>query len=228
MKRIVDLTFEINLHDHSSLKKLPYNIGKPEWNAIVLEHLLKTIPWVYGFDNTLVEYILMWSHVGTHIEAPYHQTPSGKSIGEIALDSLIGEGVILNLSNVIDEKDFVSSEMEEDIRDRYGMPGPLIKRKHLDKFSNKIKAGDIVLFYSNLPIERRALLGEEAADWLIEKKVKAVGVHDWSVIFSRSAHEKLLLNDIPLIETLVNLDKVRQERVWISCWRGNRLLCKAS
>ena len=105
--------------------------------------------------------------------------------------------------------------MEEDIRDRYGMPGPLIKRKHLDKFSNKIKAGDIVLFYSNLPIERRALLGEEAADWLIKKKVKAVGVHDWSVIFSRSAHEKLLLNNIPLIETLVNLDKVRQERVWI-------------
>ncbi|MEM3941369.1 MAG: cyclase family protein [Desulfurococcaceae archaeon] len=215
MKRIIDLTFEINLRDPSTLKKLPYNLGKPGWNAIVLESLFKVIPWAYGLDNTLVEHVILWSHVGTHIEAPYHQDPSGKSVGELSLDLLIGEGVILNVTDVINEEDFLRSDLEKEINERYGMLGPLIKKKHLDRFSNKINDGDIVLFYSNLSIENRALLSEEAADWLVEKHIKAVGTHDWSVIFSKRAHEKLLMNGIPIIETLVNLDKIKKERVFI-------------
>mgnify|MGYP000365474965 CR=1 FL=1 len=215
MPRIVDLTFEINLRDSSWSKQLPYNLGKPEWNALVLESFLKVIPWVYGFDNTLVEHVILWSHVGTHVEAPYHQDPSGKSVGEIPLNSLVGEGVVLNLSLVLDEDDFLDVGSEEEIRNRYGLAGPLIKRKHLDRLSDKIKEGDIVLLYANLSIEKRALISEEAADWFIEKRIKAVGTHDWSVIFSKKAHEKLLKNNIPIIETLVNLDKVERERVLI-------------
>ena len=43
--------------------------------------------------------VRMSTHVGTHIEFPYHHRKDGKSSAEYPLDRLIGETVLLNFSH---------------------------------------------------------------------------------------------------------------------------------
>jgi len=143
MTKIIDLTFDINLKNPNWKLEMPYNVGDPEWKAEMPEGYFKVIPWVYGLDNTLVEYITMWSHVGTHIESPYHQESGRPTIGEIPIESLVGEGVILDLTPTIKEGDYLTHETEEEIKNRYGLPGPLLTEKHfltLYKTSNRKKS----------------------------------------------------------------------------------------
>src|SRR5919106_4921281 len=45
-----------------------------------------------------VQEIVALTHVGTHMDAPLHVIPGGKSIDLIPLSQVIGEGVILDVS----------------------------------------------------------------------------------------------------------------------------------
>ena len=71
----------------------------------------------------------MLNHIGTHVDAPAHQIAGGDTLDEIALDRLVTDGVRIDVSH----------------RDPHG-PIPLEEiRAQLDD----VRAGDIVLFYSN-------------------------------------------------------------------------------
>ena len=52
--------------------------------------------------------------MGTHMDAPRHFVTTGKTIDELPLDWLYGEGVIVDLSDELDELDLFTSKMIED------------------------------------------------------------------------------------------------------------------
>ncbi len=147
--------------------------------------------------------VTMWSHVGTHLEAPFHCLREGKDISEIPLSRLIGEAVVL---------DFFHKKTNEPI-----------KRKELKEVGKDVKENDIVIiktgldrFYRTPKAHDRPYLTPEATRWLVEKKISCLatdasgfevrGIHD------QPNHRLLFKNDIPVIEHLTNLDKLTKKR----------------
>src|SRR5206468_6942479 len=108
----------------------------------------------------------------------------------------------------------------------------------LERVGGDVRAGDIVLVYSGYvdakPGERmrQTYLTAEAAQWLVERGVHAVGVEPCSPdplyagLYELGwlekdtpnppawpAHRTLLENDVYIIEGLTNLDRIRGQRV---------------
>jgi len=59
------------------------------------------------------QYIQTSNHMGTHLDAPRHFVTGGKTIDEIPLEWLYGPGVIVNLSDELEELDVYTPEMIE-------------------------------------------------------------------------------------------------------------------
>jgi arylformamidase len=140
-------------------------------------------------NGVIVSKITMGLHAGTHIDAPRHYLPDGKTIDQIPLECLTGKAVVCDLSSVED----------------------CIKAKDLRKFA--IDEGDIIFLKTknsqtreNAP-KNQICLNEDGADYLIEKEIKAVGIDCLSIERFDSSdariHKKLLGREIPIIEGLV-------------------------
>ncbi len=146
---------------------------------------------IKNFDKDKVNetLITLHSHTGTHIDAPLHFLQNGKPIDQINLNKFAGECKVLDLSN-IEEK---------------------ITKKDLEKFD--IKKNEIILLKtknSNLePTEKFdynfVYLEKSGAQFLVSKKIKAVGIDYLGIERNQTNHEThkiLLKEDIPIIEGL--------------------------
>ena len=60
------------------------------------------------------QYIQTSNHMGTHLDAPRHFVTAGKTIDQIPLEWLYGEGVIVDLSDTLDELDVFTPAMLEE------------------------------------------------------------------------------------------------------------------
>jgi kynurenine formamidase len=71
----------------------------------------------------------MLNHIGTHVDAPAHQIAGGDTLDEIGLERLVTDAVRIDVSQ----------------RDPHGA----IPLDELEPELERVRAGDIVLFYSN-------------------------------------------------------------------------------
>jgi kynurenine formamidase len=116
------------------------------------------------------QYIQTSNHMGTHLDAPRHFVTAGKTIDQIPLEWLYGEGVIVDLSDTLDELDvFTPAMIEERV---------------------EIRDGDIIYIHTGW--HKHAQFGSEPdeekyihrhpgphfeiVDWLLEKKIHLWGV----------------------------------------------------
>jgi arylformamidase len=105
----------------------------------------------------------MLNHIGTHVDAPAHQIAGGDTLDEIGLERLVTDAVRIDVSH----------------RDPHGA----VSLAELEPELDRVRSGDIVLFYSN----NARNYGSEAywTGWsypdadasraLIERGVSAVG-----------------------------------------------------
>ena len=49
------------------------------------------------------QYIMTSNHMGTHLDAPRHFVTNGKTIDQLPLDWLYGDGVIVDVSDICDD-----------------------------------------------------------------------------------------------------------------------------
>ena len=80
-----------------------------------------------------------------------------------------------------------------------------------------VQERDIVLFYRKFGREETPYISTDAEKFLTyDKKIKMVGIQGIGLEEPRrmESHENFLKNDIPIIEVLINLDKVQKERVF--------------
>lgn len=153
----------------------------------------------------IMEDIEVCTHVGTHVESPYHAIKDGGKVSDIDIRRLIGEAAIVDFSDKGYQEPITASEMEE-------------KGRH-------IVEGDIVLIrtglsrYYQTPQYKRPYLETDAVEWLIEKRINCLGI-DCSGIENRAVdnhevnHRKLFKHDIPLIEDMNNLHRLKDNRVF--------------
>jgi len=192
VRRVIDLS-------HTIMEGMPVYPGDP-------------IPKIVPFSNvkekvSSLSKITLGSHTGTHIDAPRHAIESGVSVDGVSLEKLMGEAVVLDLSHV--------------------EPGEAITFSDLQQ--HEVKEDDIVLLFTGMGrrwgdekfLTNYPYLSLDATEWLVKRGTKAVGV-DWTSIEKyggkeHPAHDKLLSHNIPVIESLVNLDVVKGTRIFFIC-----------
>ena len=152
-----------------------------------------------GRSNTQVVFSI---HTGTHIDAPYHFIPDGLTIDEVDLDVFFGEAILLDLR----EKSAPNKAITiEDLRSA-GLPDKdILKGKRLVLYTGWAeKQWDQPNFYEENPY-----IHVETAEFLSTSGIVALGVDcGVDMEYPYPVHTIMLGAGIPLIENLVNLDKL--------------------
>ena len=117
----------------------------------------------------------MGVHATTHIDAPWHYSPvvagkKAKTIDEVPLEWLYGDGVLIDVSHIPDFQEITIDDLKQD----------------LSKNNIKLQPGNIVLIKTG----RSKLQGKDVADkgtgmsaaateWLIDQGIKVMGIDQW-------------------------------------------------
>lgn len=151
---------------------------------------------IYAPDRMLMHWVETETHIGTHVEGPSHHPKGTRCLADLPLEKFMGEALVLDFSY---------------LKPQGGLGQP-IKANALEK----VKEGDIVLMRSPYSGREMPFISPEAAKTLVKKRIKMLGIQGIGVEAegSTETHDSLLLNDIPIIEGLVNLDKLSHERIF--------------
>lgn len=168
----------------------------------------------------------MMAHAGTHIDAPKHFFKQGEGVAAISLRRLIGNAVMID----------VSKRAEHNPDYQISVKDLMTWQKHY----GKIPLNSIILFntgYENYWFNRRYYFGTnkigrrakgylhfpglslQAAEWLAQHQVKAVGIDTASIDYGVSkkfpVHQFLAKHHIPVFENLTNLNKLMPRQNYI-------------
>lgn len=140
-----------------------------------------------GYNDHLIS---VGTHVGTHIDAPFHMIADGKTLDQIPVEQFVGRGCYIEAKDGFD----LEAIKQADIRE-----------------------GDIVLFHTGIIArykepsyyEKYPKLPEDIARYLVDMKVKMVGM-DMSGPDHEpfKTHKILLGGGVLIIENLTDLDQL--------------------
>lgn len=151
--------------------------------------------------------ITMVSHTGTHMDAPAHILPEGKTLDQMPIDHFGGKGVVLDMH---------ATERSQ------------IHIDELKPFASLIEKGDFILirtdwsrfwgkkeYFTGYPV-----LTPQAAQWLCGFNLKGIGVDMISfdgVGYEFPVHRIFLGNDLVLVENLTNLSSLPESGFLFFC-----------
>jgi len=142
-------------------------------------------------------------HTGTHIDAPAHFLENGNSIGSVDLNAFVGQCRVIDLSDVecvIAVKDLQMKNIKKNERILLKTRNSLLK--------------NTALFNPNF-----VYLSLQAAEYLVEKKITAVGIDYLGIERAQPRHEThtvLFKNSIGIIEGL-RLKDVKEGQYFLCC-----------
>ena len=153
------------------------------------------------------------SHLGTHVECPYHHDDNWPDAASMPLTAFMGRTIYLNI-DFLPENSYITAEA-------------------LDKAcSGLLQEEDIVILDSpyklapftektNTEEDKRLLVNGETAEWFKQKKVKCVGFGDGVSIENRNEdvkpfHDILMAENIIFIEVLKNLEMLETKVFFMS------------
>lgn len=159
------------------------------------------------------------SHHGTHIDAPAHKIPGGKTIDQYEISKFINRAMLIDLTPHLKPGEDYARRISQELLEqaltpkclqRIGEVSALLFRTGYDKVIERGVTNDFNFPYFN----------EEAAEFLIKLferqgiQLNLVGLDSFSVdpkgTPDSPAHRAFLSKDILILETLVHLDKVAQ------------------
>ena len=139
------------------------------------------------------------THVGTHIEAPFHHKKDGADISEVTFPQLVGPLVVLDC--------------------RKKKNGEEITLEEVKAYDKKIKAGSIVFIWTGIDKQyhtdrwdEKPYLAFEATKWLVSKKIVCLGADAADIEIQgtdhQPNHQALFDAGVVMVESLANLEKV--------------------
>lgn len=186
MARLIDLTRTLDASVPGFEQQPARRIDVDGWNATTLQ---------------------LYSHCGTHIDAPVHFGVGTQTVDELPLERCMAQAWLVDLTPT--------------------EPKQLLTSDDLGAAKDRVQAGDGVLLRTDWHVRygqpefRDALprISEELAQWLVERRVGLVGVEPPSVADVNNLeevtkiHEILFAGDVIIVEGLVNLDAIREPKV---------------
>ncbi len=188
MARIIDLTLTV----HPGMRGVEF-----ETLHTVHEH---------GWNSRMLH---LYSHSGTHMDAPLHFAVGDGTIDHIPLERCLGPAWVANLPGI--------------------EPKALITVAHLGPVARRVRPGDGLLLRTGWSAHvarpeyyRDSLprVSQELAEWCVARKVRLLGVEPPSVADVNNLDEVTLIHRILLgggvliVEGLTNLEALRSERVF--------------
>jgi arylformamidase len=164
--------------------------------------------WKHLVDHAVykcqVSLFSMVTHLGTHVDVPLHFVKDGKTTAEIALDRYCGQAVCLDVP-------YVPTDRLLDVSDV------------LTANSDLIKSGDIVILHTGWEdkVGTPEYFDFPDFDPSIGEVLESFGAHGIgfdlpSIDRKGEAHQSVLLRDMSIIESLVNLKPLIGRRFYFS------------
>lgn len=186
MSRVIDLTLPVACGDRGVNIKQARRLETDGWNATTL---------------------CLYSHCGTHMDAPSHFGVNTDTIDTLGVDKLIGPAWVADVRPIA--------------------PRALIEVTHIEAVAEQFKAGDSLLIctgwseYYGQERYRDELprISEELARWCVDKKVRMLGVEPPSVadVNDReevtTIHRILFEGGVIVVEGLANLTALTKPKV---------------
>ena len=188
MARIIDLTLSLRPGMRGFESESKFQFARDGWNASTLH---------------------LYSHCGTHMDAQIHFEAGPQTIDRHTPEQCMGPAWVVNISPCA--------------------PRTLIEISHLGDVSEKLIPGESLLLRTNWSkhvdqseIYRDGLprISEPLAKWCVEKRVKLLGVEPPSVADVNNKpevtliHKVLLGGNVIIVEGLINLDQLREPKVF--------------
>jgi arylformamidase len=200
MPRIIDLTLPLENSLRGVSIEPAKTLEKDGWNATTLH---------------------LYSHCGTHMDAPTHFGVSGITIDQIPLDRCMGPAW------VVDPVCSVPARAYPDNASRRPYERALLRVADVGQVADKMREGDGLLLRTGWsrrvhePSYRDELprVSLELAEWCVAKKIRILGVEPPSVADVNNpeeltaVHKVLLEAGVIIVEGLANLDQIRGEKV---------------
>lgn len=183
--KVIDLTLRLEKGMRGVDFETKYTVSEDGWNARTLH---------------------LYSHSGTHMDAPIHFDAGDQTIDEIPLSDCIGKAWLVPLDNLADQTPITVG--------------------HLGEIADKASAGDAILLrtlwsrHINDPEHYRdhfPPISVELANWMVDRRIRMVGVEPPSVADVNDLaavteiHKILLGAGIIIVEGLTGLDQIRQK-----------------
>lgn len=155
----------------------------------------------------------LMSHLGTHVECPFHHRDDWPDVQGLPLTSFMGRAIYVKLTDPKPNSHILPADMER-------------------ACGGRVKKDDIVILDSpyamepftkktNTAEDKRLFVCRELAEWLAEKQVKCVGFGDGVSIENSNEdvcafHDVLMAKNIVFLEVLKNLDKLETDIFFMS------------
>jgi len=148
------------------------------------------------------------THLGTHIDVPFHMIKNGITVDQMPLNRFFGKAAVLDLK---------------------GLNTRIIEAADLEHFQEQIRHVDFLLIHTGWSdlwgkaeyFRDYPVLSEDAALWIIQFKIKGLGIDLASVDLNGSpdvpVHRILLGSNVIIIENLTNLRSLINEEFLFVC-----------
>ncbi len=160
----------------------------------------------HGEEGDIMSTVYLWSHVGTHVEAPLHYLASGSDTAGIPIEKLMGPAIVL---------DFRSKGVSE----------PITLEDM--KAAGDVQVGDRVMtmtgrhvHYRTPQSHQRPYITEEAVRWLVEdRKINCLGTdssgYEVRGVKHHPNHLLITRAEIPVLECMNNLVGLGSQRFFL-------------
>jgi arylformamidase len=188
-QRIIDLTLTLRPGMRGVSCEPKFNFREHGWNAQTLH---------------------LYSHCGTHIDAPTHSEAGDRTIDEVPLEQCMGSAWLVKLDGIAPRTIITVADLGG-IATRFTPGDSLILRTGWSAFVDEAKWRD------ELP-----RVGLELARWCVQHHVKLLGVEPPSVADVNhlpeliEIHQTLLGGGVLIVEGLTNLKAILQEKVFFA------------
>ncbi len=186
-RRVIDVSATLREPMRGFRKTVAKTVGADGWNASTLE---------------------IYSHAGTHMDAPLHFDINSSSIDTIPVERLICDCHIVHIDPC--------------------EPALMITMEHLGSVADLILPGEGIIFHTGwsryiddsfMYRDKLPRVSPDLAKWMVSKKVNLVGVEPPSVADVNNIeelteiHRILMEGDVLILEGLCNLGEVRKSKV---------------
>lgn len=187
--RIIDLTLTLRTGMRGVACEPKFNFKENGWNAQTLH---------------------LYSHCGTHIDAPTHVDAGDRTIDEVPLAECMGPAWLVKLDGIVPRTLITVADLGA-VAARFAPGESLILRTGWSAFVDEAKWRD------ELP-----RVSPELARWCVDHRVKLLGVEPPSVADVNhlpeliGIHRTLLGGGVLIVEGLTNLEAISQEKVFFA------------
>lgn len=148
-------------------------------------------------DGWRVEHLSLTAHTGSHVDAPLHKLAEGASVDRIPLERFTGPAVLADCRDARSGQPFTSTLLSPrlpaiSLEDQIVLiaTGWGRKRAHTEEW-----------------MHQSPFLSPEAAEWLVEQRIRGVGIDCWSIggegePQNSQTHDALLRAGVWIVEEL--------------------------